>query len=418
MLGPLCLLLAAAPALTVSGSVVVPETGPSDRVTAKLEVRAPPGPPKHALTLKWAHGEPRPTIAAKGAEVAWLEDLSAFRILPQGATPLAFTWEWTGPAAEVLELLSTPEWTRGVERVPLRLDVQLVIAASASRWRLGGDCQWLEKSDRARRCKATGLPSLRLVELGPGLALAATPHFEIEASDPVSLGKNAEAALTALVKSLGPAPRSSFSILEAPAARPGGLSLPGIVVLSPALLAARDAAAEEVRALAIAHELAHQWFGALVTFFPDEPPAIVEGLAQHLAVRALKNLPGGASAPPPRALYQQTWAAFRDSGGKDAPANQRFSQLSAPEVAALVYAKVPNAFALVEEKLGSKAFELALRKFIQTWRGKEASSGALRAAFGPQGELIRRALEDRSGDADLLYSPRDAGSSTSRTAVP
>ena len=97
-----------------------------------------------------------------------------------------------------------------------------------------------------------------------------------------AVADEAAAGLTALDESLGPLPWPSVDVVAAPVS-PGaaGMEFPGMVWVDPG---AWPQAGAEFGSYVLAHELAHQWFHALVGNGSLSAPVVDESLAQYLSV--------------------------------------------------------------------------------------------------------------------------------------
>lgn len=239
----------------------------------------------------------------------------------------------------------------------------------------------------------------------------------------------------ALSHKLGPLPWRRLVIAEAPL--PGttrGLSAKGVVLLPAerlrqwsdpqAFLASLppDAAAtlsedevrvvlEDLLALTLAHEVAHQYFGAHVSSDGERHPVIDEAHAQYFGLVALEEVRGAAFA---RRLQQEqlvtAYRLHRARGGADSPADLPARAEAGPRAhPVMVYAKAPLLLDAQRRAAGDAAFFSAARSYLARYAGKDTCGTCfteLLAETAPQHAATLRSLharfwEDASGDAEL-----------------
>jgi len=229
----------------------------------------------------------------------------------------------------------------------------------------------------------------------------------------------ARTALSSLQRRFGPYPWKSLTLAEASLpGGAGGAEVPGLSLVAQAL-ASSTGAASGVFELTCYHEIAHQWWQAVVGSDPRRSPWVDEALAQYSAVLVLEDAHGGGDAG--RAAAEQalqTWIALSYQGmrmanvpdGKVArPASEFKSALS---YAGLVYGKAPFFFDEARKLMGASAFDAACRAYRQAWAFREAGASSWLAAAQrfdlthDLAQLERHWWEEPHGDDDIR--PPDA----------
>jgi len=221
----------------------------------------------------------------------------------------------------------------------------------------------------------------------------------------------ARAALTSLQKRFGPYPWTSLAVAEvALTGGAGGVELPGMALIAQAL-ARGGLTPSGMFEFTCYHEVAHQWWQAVVGSDPRRAPWVDEALAQYSAVLVTEDVSGKPAA----AQALSTYVALNYHGmrmarlpdGKVArPADDFRSPLA---YAGLVYGKAPLFFQKAREILGDERFDQTARAYRQSWAFREAGPGAWllaaqRVDAGDAAELAalqRRWWEERHGDEDI-----------------
>lgn len=229
----------------------------------------------------------------------------------------------------------------------------------------------------------------------------------------------ARTALSSLQRRFGPYPWRSLTLAEASlAGGAGGAELPGLSLVAQTL-ASPNGAASGVFEFTCYHEIAHQWWQALVGSDPRRSPWVDEALAQYSAILVLEDAHGGGEAG--RAAAEQalqTWIALSYQGmrmsnvqdGKVARPASDFK--SAVSYAGLVYGKAPLFFDEARKSMGAEAFDAACKAYRNAWAFREAGASSWLAAaqrFGSARDLAaleRHWWEEPHGDDDIR--PPDA----------
>jgi hypothetical protein len=251
-----------------------------------------------------------------------------------------------------------------------------------------------------------------LTEQAEGVELrASSMHGEPGARALISC---ARLALQSLQKRFGPYPWTSLALAEVSlTGGAGGVELPGLALVAQALSpkAASAAALPGMFDFICSHEVAHQWWQALVGSDPRRAPWVDEALAQYSAVLVTEDAKGKAAADQAMstfvALNYHGMRMARVPDGKVArPADDYRSPLA---YAGLVYGKAPLFFDRARQLMGNERFDAATRLYRQMWAFREAGgdgwlSAARRADPAHAAELTalqKRWWEEKHGDEDV-----------------
>ena len=209
----------------------------------------------------------------------------------------------------------------------------------------------------------------------------AAPGSEADAAKSLALAADVLARFT---RRFGPYPWRQLRVVDvALAGGAGGLELPGVVVLAASLSRAASGqpaplAGTEVldglREHALAHELAHEWWGLVVGSNPRRDPAVAEPLAQYAAL-LFEEAAHGAKRAKQAADGQVAlgYQLFRAGGGADGPAARPADKFKDElEYAALVGGKAPLFYRAARTLLGDKDFTRALQSYYRAYAFREA----------------------------------------------
>lgn len=248
-------------------------------------------------------------------------------------------------------------------------------------------------------------------QLGPVQVRASSVHGHGGAKALVAC---AMSALSSLQKRFGPYPWTSLSLAEASlAGGAGGVELPAMALMAQALAPRPDGPLSSSGLLEFTcyHEVAHQWWQAVVGSDPQRTPWVDEALAQYSAALVTEDVAGKAAAE--QALttfvalnYHGMRLARIPDGRAGRPAGDFHSPLA---YAGLVYGKAPLFFQRARELLGDENFNQAARAYRQAWAFREAGASswllaAQRADPAHAGDLAalhKRWLEEKHGDEDV-----------------
>lgn len=251
--------------------------------------------------------------------------------------------------------------------------------------------------------------------------------------------KYASDSLAYFSKTFSPYPFPKLDVVEVPLGSGiGGMEYAGLIAVSSQFIAGMDFSKDEVLSLftqdlqqkpdlmqgplkytlefIIAHEVAHQWWHALVGNNSKATPFVDEALTNYSSLMYFENRYGAKVAAEQQ--YMQTefaYQAYRLSGGADRKVDAPAESFSSPtEYAAIVYGKGPLYFKELRGKLGDELFLRVIRKYIEDYSFKIATprsfpdtvTAVLKSENSsiPAAEvdaLAKRWFEGTSGDADI-----------------
>jgi hypothetical protein len=254
----------------------------------------------------------------------------------------------------------------------------------------------IDRSDKGGRTTVTesgvGLRDLALA-VGRGLRHATTPAGDItvQASGDAGLdldGSAREAAddVRALTELYGPYPWAEVDVVAAPLGPGiGGMEWPGMVWVA----GTEDEFLGEP-SLALAHELAHEWWHALVGNDSMRSPVVDEPLAQYSMCVVVQQQVAGLLCPGIGGLGPRGRGECADR-----PTNE-FT--SAGEYGRLVYDQAPGFYFMLSDTVGRDATVAALRGIVERHAFRNITSEQLHdelvAAFPDRADEVR-ALWDR-----------------------
>jgi hypothetical protein len=225
----------------------------------------------------------------------------------------------------------------------------------------------------------------------------------------------------------GPYPYTELDIVEAPLyGGAGGVEFPGLVTVSSMLykddenstetasldqLLAGNPMFEQLLEFVVAHEVAHQWWNAVVGSNSKKFPFIDEAMANYSAVLYFEHFYGREAAEKQMEMQMKlNYQMHRLLGGNDQPVLLPASAYNGPlEYAAIVYGKGALGFDSMRKTMGDDAFFAALKKYYkQFWFGiagpydfkivaeelEPKKKEALEAVY-------KRWMEEQHGDEDI-----------------
>jgi len=241
------------------------------------------------------------------------------------------------------------------------------------------------------------------------------------------LGVAAEAVRVFLAR-FGELPLKSVTVTEAPlVAGLGSAEFAGLGVIAsayyvdfdspamrnlPELVREQRASVEDSLEYAVAHTIAHSWWGAIVGSDPARLPVLDEALAHWSAILYYREVRGAERAAAAqedqlRGVYQ----VYRTFGGEDMAADRAARDYrNSFQYAAIVAGKGALMIAALRELMGDERFWTALRRYYEANRFEVAEMGDLRAAFIAEAPVAgRRAvtrafnrwLSEKRGDEDI-----------------
>jgi hypothetical protein len=189
-------------------------------------------------------------------------------------------------------------------------------------------------------------------------------------------------------KVFGEYPYKELDIVEAPlVGGAGGVEFPGLVTISSMLykndqeseeqdqlklLMAGNPMFEELLEFVVAHEVAHQWWNAVVGSNSKKYPFIDEAMANYSAVLYFEHTYGRKAAEKQMAMQMKiNYQVHRMVGGSDQPVLLPASAFHGPlEYAAIVYGKGALYFDRLRSVMGDSAFFGTLRAYYNRfWFG-------------------------------------------------
>jgi hypothetical protein len=197
---------------------------------------------------------------------------------------------------------------------------------------------------------------------------------------------------------IGAYPFREFDIVEAPLRYAAGVEYPGIVIIGDFLYDQPDQANFVV---AVAHEVAHQWWYNVVGNDVFAEPWLDEALTSYTSSLSYEFGPGGAPAVEGLDSYWEDRYQKVIQAGKDDAVNQslaHFESLNDPTVYSyVVYSKGALFFHALRQEIGDLAFFTALRNYYQEYQFRIASGSDLLkifelAAGRPLGDFYRKWL--------------------------
>ncbi|HLL73826.1 MAG TPA: M1 family aminopeptidase [Pyrinomonadaceae bacterium] len=231
----------------------------------------------------------------------------------------------------------------------------------------------------------------------------------------------------------GPAPYPLMTIAEAPfSAGVGSAEFTGLCAIAsayyvdfdspavrnlPELVREQRTSVEDSLEFAVAHMIAHQWWGGAVGSDPAREPVLDEALAHWSALVYYREAHGAErAAQASEDQLEGVYEIYRTFGGEDLPADRAAREYrNSFQYAAVVAAKGALAFAAVEKLLGAERVFRALRGYHEANRFEIAELDDLRAALVSEANVserravtrtLARWLSQRHGDEDI--SPPNA----------
>ena len=192
-----------------------------------------------------------------------------------------------------------------------------------------------------------------------------------------------------------PYPFEKFDLMLAPAFPFGGMEHPGVVMFNEDRFIFRERPTLPRRLgrfSTILHEVAHQWFGDLVTMRWFDDLWLKEGFATYMAAKALNDLEPTSDAW--KTFYQSNKPAAYgvDQTTGTTPLWQELANLDQAKSAygAIVYNKAPSVLKQLNYLVGEKAFQLGVHQFLSDHAYANATWQDLLGAIGTAG---RKPLE-------------------------
>ncbi|MBI3471860.1 MAG: M1 family metallopeptidase, partial [Candidatus Solibacter usitatus] len=198
------------------------------------------------------------------------------------------------------------------------------------------------------------------------------------ANIPVSFGRTAS-AMEFFTTRIGSYPWDQFAQVVVPENLYGGMENTSAVTYSPAVLISPELVEDyQVSGdIVIAHELAHQWFGDLVSAEDFRGLWLSEGFATYFANLWSEHRHGAGLA---------AWERFRLARRiTDSPAMQKYPLLRRPndqgDPVGLLYSKGAWVLHMVRSQLGDTLFWKAIRRYVADYRFQNVRTADLLKAI-------------------------------------
>lgn len=195
----------------------------------------------------------------------------------------------------------------------------------------------------------------------------------------------AAAVLSVYSEAFGPYPYQELDLVETEMDGALGISWTGLVFLNGDQLLANPFYAQtqpDRLRFSVAHEVAHQWWGAVVGINSNDYTYLLEGLTNYLAVVGIERTQGTAAAAEQldAQSVQPYLAALKQEG--DGVANLPGTEpAEGPPRGAIVYGKAALGFLAIREAIGDDAFFAGLRDWADAHAYGYGGPDQLRAAF-------------------------------------
>lgn len=232
----------------------------------------------------------------------------------------------------------------------------------------------------------------------------------------------------------GPYPYTELDVVESPLyGGAGGVEFPGLVTVSSMLYKEDDLSAEtgsierllasnpsfdQLLEFVVVHEVAHQWWNAIVGSNSKKYPFIDEAMANYSAVLYFENFYGRAAAEKQMAMQMKlNYQMHRFMGGSDQPVILPTSAFNGPlEYAAIVYGKGALGFDKIRAVMGDRAFFSAMKEYYTRYYFRIAgpddfklmAQEMLPAKKAEIGATFQRWMNEQHGDEDIGPGTFDA----------
>jgi len=228
-------------------------------------------------------------------------------------------------------------------------------------------------------------------------------------------------------RAFGPYPYAELDVVEAPLfGGAGGVEFPGLVTISSLLYkdSTQDAKGDPLKALlansgsfdqllefVVAHEVAHQWWNAVVGSNSKKYPFVDEAMANYSAILYFEHTYGREAALRQMAMQMKVnYQLHRLLGGADRPVQAPAAAFKGPlEYSAIVYGKGALYFDHLRDLMGDPAFFAAIKAYYDSYWFRIAAPGdftkvAKGQAPGKQQQidaLYQRWMLEMHGDEDI-----------------
>ncbi len=236
--------------------------------------------------------------------------------------------------------------------------------------------------------------------------------------------KHARAAIRVYQDLYGPYPYRELDLCAAPlVGGAGGVEFPGLVTIASMFYGtgsvngmklpadvSKSKFMRETMEFVVAHEVAHQWWNAVVGSDSKRHPFVDEALANHSAVRYFEIVHGPQAADRQRDLQLRlSYQIARLTGAQDRPVDLPTSEYNGMlEYAATVYGKGALFFDAARAQAGPAAFDGFMRAYYKQFAFRIAQPHDLvdGLALASRKPIEMKALADRwlhgtHGDTDI-----------------
>ena len=263
----------------------------------------------------------------------------------------------------------------------------------------------------------------RIKEKKVGGVLVRYFHVEEDAGQADAVLTYAADSLKAFQSLFGPYPYPELDVAQAPlVGGAGGLEYPGLITVAMALtsqpstedplagLMAAFLKSTQSLEFVVAHEVAHQWWHALVGSDSNRHPFLDEALANYSAVLYFEKRHGQKAAAQQLQLeLAMPYQLYRMMGGSDGRVDRPVKEFSSQlEYAALVYGKGALFFNALRKVMGKKVFLRFLKSYASQFAFRQATPDDLfkKAVAATKKKakvkaLIQRWIRESHGDADI-----------------
>jgi len=223
----------------------------------------------------------------------------------------------------------------------------------------------------------------------------------------------------------GPYPYTELEVAEAPLiGGAGGVEFPGLVTIASMFYNdeteqsgdfwsqafSQNPYMEETLEFVVAHEVAHQWWNAVVGSDSKLHPFVDEALANHSAILYFERAHGAEAADKQRVLQLRLpYQLARWTGSKDRPVDLPTKDYNnAMEYAAIVYGKGALFFEEYRKLVGDERYLTFFRSYYDRFKFKIARPEDLIGGIAEAAEdstrarqLAQRWLHETHGDKDI-----------------
>lgn len=261
----------------------------------------------------------------------------------------------------------------------------LITSGAATKGKsIGGLTTWAIDNVPLREFTFVASPSLQRFERAVGGHLIAVYlHAGADQSQLAKLTLDAaEHAFTTYESLFGAYPWRELDVIDVRLLGALGVSWTGLLFINGGLLFPRALADPAPLQFTVAHEVSHQWWGALVGSNTNDHAFLAEGLANCSAVLAVLATQGlaAAKAQLDGQIAQPYMRALAESG--DGVVDRASTaQAAGPSLTVLIYAKAALGFLAIREALGPDAFAAALRAYVADFSWRVSQPVDLRAEF-------------------------------------